>query len=102
MEQYRRTNIMEKVVRAWRIQILTTNDRRKMEQGIQKFEMLYPNVDYDWQHNPPYYQVRTGTYELRGDLDPMLLQLKRDFPSAIPVQAELERKDLIVIPQRIE
>lgn len=95
MESYKRTNMQKSVVRAWRIQILTTNNRREMEQGIKKFEMLYPDIAYKWEHNPPYYQVRIGAYELRDDLEAMLLQLKRDFPSALPVQAEMKKTELL-------
>jgi len=95
METYKAENKKKSVIRAWRIQILTTNDRREMEQGIRRFEMLYPQMNHSWEHNPPYYQVRTGAYELRDDLEAMLLQLKRDFPSAIPVQAEMKKKDLL-------
>lgn len=98
MEQYKRQNMTNKVVRAWRIQILTTNDRRKMDQGISKFQVLYPEIPFQWEHNPPYYQVRIGAYEKREDLEAMLLQLKADFPSALPVQSEMEKKDLINIP----
>lgn len=95
MDQYRQNNIDNPVVRAWKIQILTTNDRRKMEQGIKKFELLYPSIPYSWEHNPPYYQVRIGAYELKEDLEATLLELKRDFPSALPVQAEMSKKALI-------
>lgn len=95
MDSYKKTNMQTSLVRAWRIQILTTNDRREMEQGIKKFEMLYPEIPYKWEHNPPYYQVRIGAYELRDDLEAMLLQLKRDFPSALPVQAEMKKTELL-------
>ena len=54
MQKYVETNRQETIVRAWRIQILTTNDRRTMETGIKKFELLYPEVNYTWEHNPPY------------------------------------------------
>ncbi len=99
MEQFKRQNQLNKVVRGWKIQILTTNDRREMEKGIAEFEILYPDIPYTWEHNPPYYQVRIGAYELREDLEPMLLQLKQDFPAALPVQSEMEKKDLIEIPK---
>jgi len=95
MNTYKAENQKNTIVRAWRIQILTTNDRREMEQGIKKFQLLYPEVHYKWEHNPPYYQVRTGAYELRDDLEATLLQLKRDFPSAIPVQDEMKKTDLL-------
>lgn len=95
MDIYKSNNSKKSVVRAWRIQILTTNDRREMEQGIKKFEMLYPKIKYKWEHNPPYYQVRIGAYELREDLEATLLLLKKDFPSALPVQAEMKKTDLL-------
>ena len=95
MQQYVENNRKETIVRAWRIQILTTNDRRTMETGIRKFQMLYPDIDYTWEHNPPYYQVRIGAYELKEDLEATLLELKRDFPSALPVQAEMKKTELL-------
>ena len=95
MQKYVETNRQETIVRAWRIQILTTNDRRTMETGIKKFELLYPELNYTWEHNPPYYQVRIGAYELKEDLEATLLELKRDFPSALPVQAEMEKTKLL-------
>ncbi len=95
MREYVSNNRQETIVRAWRIQILTTNDRRKMETGIKKFQTLYPDVDFTWEHNPPYYQVRIGAYELREDLEATLLELKRDFPSALPVQAEMKKTQLL-------
>ena len=95
MDEFVKKNRQENIVRAWRIQILTTNDRRTMEQGIKKFEALYPDLDYDWEHNPPYYQVRIGAYELKEDLEATLLTLKRDFPSSLPVQAEMRKTDLL-------
>jgi len=95
MQTYKSENKKKTIVRAWRIQILTTNDRREMELGIKEFQKLYPDMDYKWEHNPPYYQVRTGAYELRDDLEAKLLELKRDFPSAIPVQAEMKKRELL-------
>ena len=95
MQKYVTENRQNQTVRAWRIQILTTNDRREMEVGIKKFELLYPDVQYSWEHNPPYYQVRIGAYELREDLEATLLILKNDFPSSLPVQAEMEKTDLL-------
>ncbi len=95
MQKYIHNNLQKPTVRAWRIQILTTNDRREMEDGIKKFEMLYPDIQYTWEHNPPYYQVRIGAYELREDLEAILLMLKNNFPSSLPVQAEMEKTELL-------
>jgi len=95
MEQYIRNNFDTPIIRAWRIQIATTNDRSVMEESIDNFEELYPDIKYNWQHNPPYYQVRIGAFEKREDLEAFLLRLKEDFPAAIPVQDDIEKREII-------
>lgn len=95
MDIYRSNNAQETMIRAWRIQIIATTDRSQMDAANRKFERIYPHIDYNWQHNPPYYQVQVGAYEKKDDLEAFLLQLKRDFPSAVPVQADIKKVDLL-------
>ena len=66
-----------------------------MEKSYKKFEMLYPHVDYTWEHNPPYYQVRVGAYEKKEDLEATLLEMKKEFPLSIPVQDDIAKQDLV-------
>ncbi len=82
-------------IKGWRIQIVTTNDRRKMESAIAKLDQKYPNLDYDWKHASPYYQLKVGAFEEKEDLQNMLITLKADFPSSIPVKDEVEKADLV-------
>lgn len=95
MTMYKRSNFQTPMVRAWRIQIVTTNDRSTMEKAIEKFKLLYPDIKYKWEHNPPYYQVRIGAYEKRKDLEALLLKLKDEFPAALPVQDDIEKVKII-------
>ena len=95
MEKYEKLNLDKKIVKAWRIQIITTNDRREMDQARLKFERLYPHIKQSWEHNAPYYQVRVGAYEKKEDLEAFLLELKKQFPSALPVHDDIEEKELI-------
>lgn len=95
LELYKETNQQSQVIRAWRIQIITTDDRIIMEESIKLFEELYPDVEYKWQHNPPYYQVRIGAYEKREHLEAFLLKLKEDFPAAIPVKDDIQKAEII-------
>lgn len=92
---YTGTNFKTPMVRGWRIQIVTTNDRKTMESALNKFESLYPDIDYKWEHNPPYYQVRIGAYERKSELEAFMIRLKEDFPSSIPVQDDIEKKEII-------
>jgi hypothetical protein len=95
MQIYKGKNAQTPIVRAWRIQIMATSDRMEMEQAYKKFEMLYPHIDYTWEHNPPYYQVRVGAYEKKEDLEATLLEMKQEFPLSIPVQDDIAKKDLV-------
>lgn len=95
MAQYEKSNQETPTIRAWRIQIMTTNDRSAMESGLLKFEMLYPHLEYKWEHNPPYYQVRVGAYEKRDDLEAFLLELKKEFPSSLPVKDDINKKEIL-------
>ena len=98
MEKFKQLNSRVTFFRGWRIQVLTTSDRLEMENGIRKFQSIYPDMDFEWEHNPPYYQVKAGTYELRSDLDKTLLEIKKDFPAAMPIQAEMAKKELLNTP----
>lgn len=95
MDAYKRSNFDTPVVRGWRIQIVTTNDRSTMEKAIRDFNKMYPGIKHNWEHNPPYYQLRIGAYEKRQDLEAFLLKLKDDFPAAIPVQDDIEKTKII-------
>ncbi len=98
------SNMMEKFVengkaneniKAWRIQIVTTDDRRQMESAMSSFTSLYPGVNMDWKHVAPYYQVRVGYYENKNRLMPFLLDLKKTFPSATPVYDQVSKRTLV-------
>jgi len=95
IERYRDTNMQKPIIKAWRIQIITTDDRREMEQAKSKFEMLYPHIDFSWEHNAPYYKVKIGAYEKKEDLESFLLELKKEFPFSLPVQDDIKKSELI-------
>jgi len=82
-------------IKGWRIQIITTDDRRKMEQAINKFSVLYPGIEIKWNHMPPYYRVKVGAYENKMQLMGFLLDLKKDFPGVIPVVESIEKAELV-------
>jgi len=95
INSYQQSNMEEPTIRGWRIQIMTTNDRSEMEAGLLKFEELYPDIDYKWEHNPPYYQVRIGAFEKKNDLEVYLIDFKQEFPSSIPVQDDIKKTEIL-------
>lgn len=82
-------------IKAWRVQIITTDNRRQMEAARAKFKLQYPDVSMDWKHVAPYYQVRVGYFESKNKLMPFLLEIKEEFPSATPVYDNVKKRDLV-------
>ena len=95
MNKYIRQSQEEDKVSGWRIQIITTDDRRKMERAESKFKMMYPNMSVERTHESPYYKVKTGAWDNKLYLQVFLQQIQADFPSAIPVVAKI-REDVLL------
>ncbi len=95
MQKFVSANQGEETIRGWRIQIITTDDRRQMEKARSKFLGMYPDIKLSWEHVSPYYKVQIGAYETRMSLQPFLLELKNDFRSAIPVMDNVKKSELI-------
>ncbi len=82
-------------VKGWRIQIITTDDRRKMETARSKFARLYPSISSTWVHESPYYKVKVGAYKNKMELQGLLLQLKQEFRGVIPIVEKIDKRDLL-------
>lgn len=96
MKRYVDTNKSTKTISGWRIQIMATSDRAKVEDALQKFQSLYPNITADWVQSKPYYKLRAGAYTAKRDAVALQYQLKSDYPTAYPVQdTEIKPEELI-------
>lgn len=95
MQQYVDQSKAVETMRGWRIQIITTDDRRKMEAARAKFTSMYPGMFMEWEHIVPYYKVKVGAYREKLDLQSFLVELRQDFPSAIPIQDEVRKTELV-------
>ncbi len=83
------------MVKGYRVQIITTDDRRKMENALYKFRQLYPEIQSDWEHKVPYYQVKVGAFKDKLDYQGFLIEIKKDFPGAIPIVADIRKEELL-------
>ena len=79
-------NRYKETIEGWRIQILATTDRRKMEEVRQKFQSRHPKISIDWTHTKPYYKLRAGAFTSKLEATRLLYQLKKDYPSAYPAK----------------
>ncbi|MEL6863653.1 MAG: SPOR domain-containing protein [Bacteroidota bacterium] len=83
-------------IEGWRIQILATTDRLKMEKAKEEFLAKYPRIPVDWTHSKPYYKLRAGAFATKLEAQRLLYRLKSDYPSAYPAKdSSINPRELI-------
>jgi len=73
-------------VEGWRIQILSSTDRQRVESGKVQFLGMHPEFSADWVHEKPYYKLRAGAYLTRQEALAALILLKDTYPDAYPTR----------------
>ncbi len=84
-------------ISGWRIQLLATTDRVRMEDALRNFRFLYPHVPVDWVHSKPYYKIRAGAFARKQDAIRLLYILKQDYPAAYPAQDDHIRPEELLL-----
>lgn len=95
MDRFAAINAETSEIEGWRIQLLATTDRQKLEDELKRFKMLYPGISVDWSHSKPYYKLRAGAYISRLDTYHMLYVIKEDYPGAYPAKDKLKPAELL-------
>lgn len=86
MDRFASINKSVAVIDGWRIQILATPDRQKLESARQVFQYKYPNLAVDWVHTNPWYKLFVGAFSTKIDALRLQYLLKRDYPNAYLVR----------------
>ncbi len=84
LERHSHTHKSKTEVSGWRVQILSTTDRMRMEQAKEDFLNNYPAERVEWEHAKPYYRLRVGAFPTKLEAIKLLYELKKDYPSAYP------------------
>lgn len=86
INQYIEGNKQRPFINGWRLQILATTDRAKLDETLSNFKVQYPFVPITWLHERPYYLLRVGAY--RSKLEAMSLQelVRGAYPGSYLVQ----------------
>lgn len=96
LESYVSSNRNTTYLKGWRIQILSTTDRERLEQVRTRFRTQYPYLSVVSQHNRPYYMLRVGAFT--DKLEAIRLQqfLRSSYPTAYLIQDdEIEPQQLL-------
>ena len=96
MEQYVRINTARSYVEGWRVQVISTTDRQRLESVRQSLKARYPYLSTSWVHNRPYYRLRAGAFATK--LEALQLQhlLREYYPGSIPTRdTEITASEII-------
>ena len=97
MEVYSSVNkvkMAEQTIDGFRIQLVATTDRRKVDQYQSAFGGKYPGVFVGWSQAQPYYRVRAGGFTNRADAAKFLQSIKGDYPDAYIVADRVKTTEL--------
>ena len=94
MQRYEALGKDESHINGWRIKLVSTTNRRKLENTRYSFQRKYPELLSFQSHENPYYSLKVGAFETRYDLEPLLVRFKEDFPEAIPFRDRIMKTEL--------
>jgi hypothetical protein len=86
MSIWTQSNTERPKIAGWRVQILSSTDRKQVEDGKSKFKNLYPSIQADWVQEKPYYKLRIGAFTSKLEALAMMLEIKENYPGAYAVQ----------------
>jgi hypothetical protein len=88
-------NRMSTTISGWRIQLLATTDRRKVENEESKFIQRYPLIQVDWVHSKPYYKLKAGAFSNRLDATRLLKEFNKYYPSALLTKSDVRINEVL-------
>lgn len=96
MKKFETLNKTDLTISGWRLQIMATTDRYKVEKEMEKLKSLYPNLkNVDWEHSKPYYKLRAGSFATRLEALRVKNQISKHFTGAYPAKDRIAKADLL-------
>lgn len=82
-------------VDGWRVQILATTDRSRLNTVEQQFKVNYPSIPVDWVHNKPYYKLRAGAFRTKQEAERLKATLGEQFEGVYLVKDNVRESELL-------
>lgn len=96
MEKFIAWNTEKDWINGWRIQIISTDDRRLMEKTLSSFKNRYPNISsVHWEQLSPYYRIKVGAFSSKLKAQAFLAEVRSHYPSAIIVWEQIKKTELV-------
>lgn len=95
LDAFIRVNTAETKTDGWRVQILATTDRKRLESVQADFKLNYPSIPVDWVHTKPYYKLRAGAFQTKQEAERLKYTLGRQFDGVYLVKDQVTETELI-------
>jgi hypothetical protein len=82
------------IIDGFRVQLMATTDRRKVDEMLASFSSRYPGIFSGWSQAKPYYRVRVGAFSSRSDAAAFLQRIKTDYPDAYIVPDKVRTSEM--------
>ena len=96
MARFSEANKARTYMPGWRVQVLATPDRQRLESVKQSFQYRYPSIPVDWVHSAPYYKLRAGAFTTKLEALRLKYILERDYPGIYLVRDDAIRPEELV------
>ena len=83
----------ENEIEGWAVQIISTRDRREMEDARNKFQLRYPQYQIKNDYVEPLYRLRVGKFINKLEALSLRNHLRKDFRSALLINQTFKRSD---------
>lgn len=93
VDWYRDVNRENKILEGWTIQILSTRDRREMEQERDRFIYRYPEYRVRQSFDEPFYRLKVGSFTSKLEALALRQELQKQYRSAVLVKEEINKED---------
>jgi hypothetical protein len=95
MDLFLDVNEAETKVDGWRVQILATTDRDRLNTVENQFKVNYPSGPVDWVHTKPYYKLRAGAFLTKQEAERLKFTLNRQFEGVYLVKDKVGENELL-------
>jgi hypothetical protein len=83
------------IIDGFRVQLMATTDRRKVDETQTAFAGRYPGIYSGWSQAKPYYRVRVGAFSSRTEANNFLQKIKKDYPDAYIVPDKVKTNEIV-------
>ena len=81
--------------RGWRVVVGITRDRRELDEMEKKFHEKFPEREVNWVFSDPFFRLLTGAYYSRWDVIPTLMEIRKEFPGAFEMNADIPYEEFL-------